>query len=155
MRWPRPWRGRKATRVPPSSPMSSSSEGVPNGDSIFSQRAPTRPSSEYTPLPPRTPSTASRRAGTVGYRSIPRSRGVPEMAEGRSFGAEGEARAARWLEASGYALLARNARAGGVEIDLVAARGDTIVFVEVKARRGRTHGAPEEAVDARKRRRLA
>jgi len=77
------------------------------------------------------------------------------MAEGRSFGAEGEARAARWLEASGYALLARNARAGGVEIDLVAARGDTIVFVEVKARRGRTHGAPEEAVDARKRRRLA
>jgi putative endonuclease len=77
------------------------------------------------------------------------------MAGRRSFGAEGEARAARWLEASGYALLARNARAGGVEIDLVAARGDTIVFVEVKARRGRAHGAPEEAVDARKRRRLA
>src|SRR5262245_24406764 len=73
----------------------------------------------------------------------------------QAFGAEGEARAARWLEAQGYALLARNVRAGGVEIDLIAARGDTIAFVEVKARRGRAHGAPEEAVDARKRRRLA
>jgi putative endonuclease len=77
------------------------------------------------------------------------------MGRSRVFGAEGEARAARWLEAKGYAVLARNARADGVEIDLVAARGDTIAFVEVKARRSRAHGAPEEAVDARKRRRLA
>jgi len=77
------------------------------------------------------------------------------MARSQAFGAEGEARAARLLEAKGYALLARNARADGVEIDLVAARGDTIAFVEVKARRSRAHGAPEEAVDARKRRRLA
>ena len=77
--------------------------------------------------------------------------------EGRNqrFGAEGEARAARWLEERGFTLLARNARAGGVEIDLVAAHGDTVAFVEVKARRSRAHGAPEEAVDARKRRRLA
>jgi len=77
------------------------------------------------------------------------------MGRRQVLGAEGEARAARWLEAQGYALLARNVRAGGVEIDLIARRGDTIAFVEVKARRGRAHGAPEEAVDARKRRRLA
>jgi len=76
------------------------------------------------------------------------------MGRTRIFGAEGEARAAHLLEAKGYALLARNARADGVEIDLVAARGDTIAFVEVKARRSRAHGAPEEAVDGRKRRRL-
>ncbi len=71
------------------------------------------------------------------------------------FGAEGEARAARLLERDGWRLLARNARADGVEIDLVAARGDVVAFVEVKARRSRGHGAPEEAVDWRKRRRLA
>jgi putative endonuclease len=79
---------------------------------------------------------------------------IPPMAGTRALGAEGEARAARLLEANGYTILARNARADGVEIDLVAARGDSIAFVEVKARRGRAHGAPEEAVDWRKRRRL-
>ncbi len=72
----------------------------------------------------------------------------------RAFGAEGEARAASHLEASGWRILARNARAGGVEIDLVAERAGAVAFVEVKSRRGRTHGLPEEAVDARKRARL-
>jgi putative endonuclease len=70
------------------------------------------------------------------------------------LGAEGEARAAAWLAARGYRILARNARAGGVEIDLIAARGPLLAFVEVKARRSRRAGAPEEAVDFRKRARL-
>jgi putative endonuclease len=51
-------------------------------------------------------------------------------------------------------VLERNARADGVEIDLVVARGRTLAFVEVKTRRTRSAGAPEEAVDARKRARL-
>jgi len=72
----------------------------------------------------------------------------------RALGAEGEARAAEHLARQGYRVLERNARAGGVEIDLVAARGPLLVFVEVKARRVRRFGAPEEAVDARKRARL-
>ena len=73
----------------------------------------------------------------------------------RALGAAGEAFAARYLEERGYRVLARNVRAGGVEIDLVAARGRLVVFVEVKARRSRAAGAPEEAVDFRKRERLA
>jgi putative endonuclease len=73
---------------------------------------------------------------------------------GRAFGAEGEARAAAWLESRGFRVLARNPRAGGVEIDIVASRGRELVFVEVKTRRSRAAGAPEEAVDARKRARL-
>jgi putative endonuclease len=72
----------------------------------------------------------------------------------RRLGADGEAAAARHLEAAGYRVLARNVRAGGVELDLVVARGRTIAFVEVKTRRSRRAGAPEEAVDARKRARL-
>jgi putative endonuclease len=67
---------------------------------------------------------------------------------------EGEQLAAEHLARAGYRIVARNVRAGGVEIDLVAARGRLVVFVEVKARSGRGFGAPEEAVDARKRARL-
>ena len=40
-----------------------------------------------------------------------------------ALGAEGELRAARFLARRGYRILARNVRADGVEIDLVAARG--------------------------------
>jgi putative endonuclease len=72
----------------------------------------------------------------------------------RPLGREGEARAAALLASAGYTILARNVRAGGVELDLVAARGDVAVFVEVKTRRGAGPGAAAEAVDARKRARL-
>jgi putative endonuclease len=71
-----------------------------------------------------------------------------------ALGTEGEARAARFLAQRGYRILARNVRAGGVEIDLVAAKGTLLAFVEVKTRRTRGFGAPEEAVDARKQARL-
>ena len=40
------------------------------------------------------------------------------------------------------------------EIDIVAMDGDVLVFVEVKTRRGREAGAPEEAVDERKQKRM-
>jgi putative endonuclease len=78
---------------------------------------------------------------------------MPE--ERRRLGAEGEARAAAHLARAGYRIVDRNVRAGGVEIDLVAERAGLVVFVEVKTRRSRARGAPEEAVDARKRARLA
>ena len=72
----------------------------------------------------------------------------------RDLGREGEARAARFLEAAGYRILARNVRAERVEIDLVCAGDGALIFVEVKTRRGRSHGFAEEAVDGRKRARL-
>jgi putative endonuclease len=72
----------------------------------------------------------------------------------RALGAEGEALAAAALARAGYRIAARNVRADGVELDLVALRGGLVVIVEVKTRQGRGYGAPEEAVDARKRARL-
>jgi putative endonuclease len=75
-------------------------------------------------------------------------------AEHLSLGAEGEARAAAYLRRRGYRIVARNVRAGGVEIDLIARRGALIAFVEVKTRRSLTQGPPELAVDARKTARL-
>ncbi len=72
----------------------------------------------------------------------------------RALGDEGEQLAAQHLRRHGYRILARNVRAGGVEMDIVARRGRTLAFVEVKTRRSRLAGMAEEAVDARKRARL-
>jgi putative endonuclease len=70
--------------------------------------------------------------------------------DSRALGIEGEARAAAYLVRRGYRIVARNVRSGGVEIDLVAARGPLIAFVEVKTRRSRRLGPPELAVDRAK-----
>jgi putative endonuclease len=50
-------------------------------------------------------------------------------------GREAEEWAARFLTLRGYTVLAHNTRWAGVEIDLVARRGDLLVLVEVKLRR--------------------
>lgn len=52
-------------------------------------------------------------------------------------------------------MLATNAWAGGNELDLIVRRGGRLVFCEVKSKGGSGFGAPEEMVDAEKRRRLA
>ncbi len=66
----------------------------------------------------------------------------------------GERRAALHYRLRGYRILARNARAGGNELDLVARRGRTVVFCEVKEKRGRRFGDPEEMVGEEKQRRV-
>jgi putative endonuclease len=70
------------------------------------------------------------------------------------LGRWGEGLAATHLEAHGYTIVARNWRCAAGEIDLVARDGETVVFVEVKTRRGRAYGAPEEALTPRKARQL-
>jgi putative endonuclease len=70
------------------------------------------------------------------------------------LGAAGEARAALWLEQRGYRIVARNVRAGGVELDIVARKGPVIAFVEVKTRTSTRQGSPVLAVDARKQARI-
>jgi putative endonuclease len=68
-------------------------------------------------------------------------------------GRRGERYAASWLRKRGYRILHRNLRIGKDEIDLVALDQDsgTIVIVEVKTRTTEHH-APQENVNARKRR---
>ena len=73
----------------------------------------------------------------------------------RALGAAGEAAARAYLLRMGYRILDHNCRPGGVELDVVAERRGTVVFVEVKTRRGAGPGRAAEAVDARKRQRLA
>jgi len=52
----------------------------------------------------------------------------------RGFGLRAEAAALALLFCKGYRILARRYHAPGGEIDLIAARGGTIAFVEVKGR---------------------
>ena len=55
----------------------------------------------------------------------------------------------------GYAILARRYRTRYGEIDIVAQDGDTVVFVEVKARRSDRYGRAAESVTPWKQRRIA
>lgn len=65
------------------------------------------------------------------------------------LGRLGERLAAEHLERRGYAIVARNHRTRFGEIDLVACDGSTLVFCEVKTRRGR--GDPWDALGPAKR----
>lgn len=67
------------------------------------------------------------------------------------LGRTGEALAAEHLGALGFEIAARNYRCPAGEIDLVTRRSGTWVFVEVRTRRGRAFGTPEESVTPRKR----
>lgn len=69
-------------------------------------------------------------------------------------GAAGERRAERWYVEQGFVVLDRNWRRPGGEIDLVVARAPLLVFVEVKWRRGTSHGGPAAAIDQRKAQRV-
>jgi putative endonuclease len=69
-------------------------------------------------------------------------------------GARGEELALAYLRRLGYALVERNYRTRRGEIDLILKDGTTLVFVEVKLRRGAGFGEPVEAVTPAKRRRL-
>ena len=70
----------------------------------------------------------------------------------------GEDRAAAFLSAQGYRVVARNVRLPGGEIDAVCVEGSMLVIVEVKRRDSRAFGTALGKVDGRKRatlRRLA
>jgi putative endonuclease len=74
--------------------------------------------------------------------------------ERRQFGRDGERAAERFLRRRGYTIVERNYRCPLGEIDLVALDRGTVVFVEVKARRGAGFGAPADAVGSRKQRQV-
>lgn len=66
----------------------------------------------------------------------------------------GERRAQLHYRLRGYRIVGANVKAGRNELDLIVRRGRTLLFVEVKERRGEAFGGPLAAVDAEKRRRV-
>ncbi|HYO83613.1 MAG TPA: YraN family protein [Bryobacteraceae bacterium] len=73
-----------------------------------------------------------------------------------ALGRRGEDLAHRYLQSRGLKVIGRNFRTrnGSAEVDLIAAEGQTIVFVEVKTRSTSEFGTPEQAVDTQKQRRI-
>ena len=63
-----------------------------------------------------------------------------------SLGRWGEAVARRYLEEQGYTIRDKNYRCSSGEMDIVAQKNRTLVFVEVKTRRSTSLGEPVEAV---------
>ena len=72
----------------------------------------------------------------------------------RGAGRRGEALAAEYLRSRGYGIIATNWRCRQGELDLIAVDGSTLVFVEVRTRRGTALGLAEESITLAKRRRL-
>jgi putative endonuclease len=70
------------------------------------------------------------------------------------LGRRAEQLAAQYLERAGFELLARNARQGHLEIDLVARRGSLVVFCEVRSRSSDRFVSPAHTITAVKVQRL-
>jgi putative endonuclease len=71
------------------------------------------------------------------------------------LGKLGEDLALKTVKRMGYRCIARNYRCPLGEMDLIARDGDTLVFVEIKTRRGKSLEQAKEAVDWRKKRQLS
>ena len=72
----------------------------------------------------------------------------------QALGKHGEDLACRELERRGYAIIARRYRRRAGEIDIIARDGETIVFVEVKAREDLAFGGGADAITPFKRQRI-
>jgi putative endonuclease len=79
---------------------------------------------------------------------------MPGRPSARALGPRAEQRVRLYYRLRGYRVLAKNARAGRNELDIVLRRGRRLVFCEVKARSGDGYGDPREAVGPEKVRRL-
>ena len=72
------------------------------------------------------------------------------MATHNELGKWGEDLAADYLQRKGYTIIERDWKSGKRDLDIIAQDGNIIVFVEVKTRRNRLFGEPEESVDYHK-----
>jgi putative endonuclease len=72
------------------------------------------------------------------------------MAEHNLTGNTGEALAAVYLAEKGYKILHQNWRHSHWEVDIIAEKAAILHFVEVKTRRTKKFGHPEESVGKKK-----
>lgn len=78
------------------------------------------------------------------------------MSNKRAIGTRYETLASEYLTRNGYIILDRNYRNGRYsEIDIIALKDKTIVFIEVKFRNSSVKGNPLESVNTNKQRRIS
>ena len=80
--------------------------------------------------------------------------GFGDLPNTRARGAAGEEAAEAFLVAQGYRIVARNVLTKVGELDVVALDGETLCFVEIKARATQEFGAAIEAVRRAKQRKI-
>jgi putative endonuclease len=71
------------------------------------------------------------------------------------LGRLGEELALKKIKRLGYKNIIRNYRCPLGEVDLIAKDGDTLVFIEIKTRKGSTTDYAKEAVNKRKKRQIS
>jgi len=72
-----------------------------------------------------------------------------------NLGKKGEDISVKFLKKQGYKIMERNYRCSLGEIDIVAKDKNILCFVEVKTRKTKEYGLPEEAIDGHKQKKLA
>ena len=72
----------------------------------------------------------------------------------RDTGILGEKLAGDFLGRNGYRILESNYRCSEGEVDIIALHEDVLVFVEVRTKKSRQFGSPEESITPAKMRRL-
>jgi putative endonuclease len=86
------------------------------------------------------------------FKKLPKTgvQGLAVTTNRKKLGEWGESVAVVHLQAKGYKIIRRNWRTSRGEIDIVARKEDSYIFVEVKTRRGRGMGSPEEGLTRKK-----
>ncbi|MFQ5866382.1 MAG: YraN family protein [bacterium] len=72
-----------------------------------------------------------------------------------NLGKRGENISVEFLKKQGYKIMERNYRCSLGEIDIVAKDKNVLCFVEVKTRKTKEYGLPEQAIDWHKQKKLA
>ncbi len=70
------------------------------------------------------------------------------------LGKKGEDEAERYLRERNYLIIAKNYRKKFGEIDIIAKKEDTLIFVEVRSKSESSLGMPEESIDRKKKRKV-
>ena len=76
------------------------------------------------------------------------------LSPSQAFGQLAENLAEDMLRKKGYRIVEKNLRLAGGELDLIAEDHGTLVFIEVKARRGDQFGGAPYAISTRKKRQI-
>lgn len=72
------------------------------------------------------------------------------MAQHNDTGSRGEMLAVQYLSGAGFRMLHQNWRHAHWEVDIIAEKEGVLHFIEVKTRRTKKYGFPEEAVSHKK-----
>lgn len=72
----------------------------------------------------------------------------------KTTGILGEKIASRYLTEYGYHIIETNYRCREGEIDIIASKDDSLIFIEVRTKRSQLFGTPEESITAIKKQHL-